>query len=102
MNVKQNTNLLKFNQKFKKLRKNIILRNLKLHFLKKYDVIAFANFNFYNSTNISVFKDILEQNNIKYSYVKSGDYNVFLGSKLNLLRKDIDLKIKEFCKNDFF
>lgn len=102
MNIKKNINLLQFNQKFKKLKKNIVLKNLKLYFLKKYDVIVFVNFNFYNSINISVFKDILETNNIKYTYIKSNDYNIFLNKKLKLLQTNIDLNIKNLCKNDSF
>ena len=79
MNIKKNNNLTYFKKKFKKLEKTIILKNLRLSLVKKdYDVMVFSVFNFYNSVNISIFKDILEQNNIKYYYVKSNDYKLFL------------------------
>lgn len=82
MNTKLNNNLTYFKKKFKKLEKNIILKNLKSSLFQKHDIMVFAVFNFYNSINISIFKDILEQNNIKYYFVKSNDYKFFIKSNI--------------------
>jgi hypothetical protein len=83
MNIKNN-NILQFNKKFKKLKKNIVLKNFKLLLLNKYDVVVFANFNFYNFLNISIFKDIVEKNNIKYLYLKTNDYKFLLKNNIIL------------------
>jgi hypothetical protein len=104
MNIKKSNNILKFNKKFKKLKKNIILKNLKLLFLNNYDVVVFANFNFYNTINISIFKDILERNNIKYTYIKSNDYKFFLNKKVTDLKMKFyfnSLNMLKFNKNLF-
>lgn len=104
MNIKKSNNILKFNKKFKKLKKNIILKNLKLLFLNNYDVVVFANFNFYNTVNISIFKDILEKNNIKYTYIKSNDYKFLINKKITDLKMEFyvnSLKMLKFNKDLF-
>lgn len=83
MHLNQN-NILKFKKNLKKLKRNINLKKLKLLFLENHEVVVFANFNFYNFLNISIFKDILEKNNVKYLYLTTSEYNFYVKNNLML------------------
>ena len=82
MASKKKNYLLKFKKDFKKLKNNIFLKNFKLLFKSDYDVIVFGNFNFYNQVNTKIFKNILENLNIKNMYIKSDNFKFFLKNNI--------------------